>query len=282
MAGFFRSRGANILFAHYIYVRNKPKLMKKALVIITLISNIAFAQEKKEEPKKSTDPKEDPSVQAAMIYNSLQRNEEIGGGTGAVRTYDLRYEGMQGTPYFIDEWLSGKLVFTNGDAGKKSHLLKYNTQTKELLMKRPQGDSIIVFPNQITAFTINDASKNVSYPFIKVENLKADGGTVPVCFLMVLYKNKSSLLKYVSKNVLKANYQGGYSADRRYDSYVDNSQYFIRKSDNSLVKVKVKKSSVLDALEDKKAEIEAYIKKENLSFKNDFDIAKVLVYYDSL
>lgn len=282
MAGFFRFCGTNIMFAYYIYERNKPKLMKKALLLITLISNITFGQEKKEEQKKVTDLKDDPSVQAAMIYNSLQRNEEIGGGTGAVRTYDLRYEGMQGTPYFIDEWLSGKLVFTNGDAGKKSHLLKYNTQTKELLMKRPQGDSIIVFPNQITAFTIIDASKNVSYPFIKVENLKADGGTVPVCFLMVLYKNKSSLLKYVSKNVLKANYQGGYSADRRYDSYVDNSQYFIRKSDNSLVKVKVKKSSVLDALEDKKAEIEAYIKKENLSFKNDFDIAKVLVYYDSL
>lgn len=282
MAGFFRFCGTNIMFAYYIYERNKPKLMKKALLLITLISNITFGQEKKEEQKKVTDLKDDPSVQAAMIYNSLQRNEEIGGGTGAVRTYDLRYEGMQGTPYFIDEWLSGKLVFTNGDAGKKSHLLKYNTQTKELLMKRPQGDSIIVFPNQITAFTINDASKNVSYPFVKVENLKADGGTVPVCFLMVLYKNKSSLLKYVSKNVLKANYQGGYSADRRYDSYVDNSQYFIRKSDNSLVKVKVKKSSVLDALEDKKTEIEAYIKKENLSFKNDIDIAKVLVYYDSL
>ncbi|MFN3488626.1 MAG: hypothetical protein ACK4YV_05810 [Emticicia sp.] len=256
--------------------------MKKAILLFTLISSIAFAQEKKEEPKKSPDPKEDPSIQSAMMYNSLNRNEEIAGGSAAVRTYDLRYEGMQGTPYFIDEWLSGKLVFTNGDAGKKNHLLKYNTQTKELLMKRPQGDSIIVFPNQITAFTINDASKNINYPFVKVENLKADGGTVPVCFLMVLYKNKSSLLKYVSKNVLKANYQGAYSADRRYDSYVDNSQYFIRKADNSLVKVKVKKSSILDALEDKKAEIEAFIKKENLSFKNDIDVAKVLVYYDSL
>lgn len=282
MAGFFRFCGANILFAHYIYERNKPKLMKKAILLFILISSIAFAQEKKEVPKKSTYPKEDLSVQSAMMYNSLNRNEEIAGGSAAVRTYDLRYEGMQGTPYFIDEWLSGKLVFTNGDADKKNHLLKYNTQTKELLMKRPQGDSIIVFPNQITAFTINDVSKNVSYPFVKVENLKADGGTVPVCFLMVLYKNKSSLLKYVSKNVLKANYQGGYSADRRYDSYVDNSQYFIRKADNSLVKVKIKKSSVLDALEDKKAEIEAFIKKENLSFKNDIDVAKVLVYYDSL
>lgn len=282
MAGFFRFCGVNILFTHYIYKSNKPELMKKAFLIITLISNIAFGQEKKEEAKKSTDPKDDLSVQSAMIYNSLNRNEEIAGGSAAVRTYDLRYEGMQGTPYFIDEWLLGKLVFTNGDAGKKNHLLKYNTQTKELLMKRPQGDSIIVFPNQITAFTINDVSKNVSYPFVKVENLKADGGTVPVCFLMVLYKNKSYLLKYVSKNVLKANYQGGYSADRRYDSYVDNSQYFIRKADNSLVKVKIKKSSVLDALEDKKAEIEAFIKKENLSFKNDIDVAKVLVYYDSL
>ncbi|AFK04263.1 hypothetical protein Emtol_3130 [Emticicia oligotrophica DSM 17448] len=258
--------------------------MKKVIFFIILLSSKVLAQNKTEEKKQSNTNNNQPdvSIQSAMIYNSLQKNEEMGGGTGVVRTYDLRYEGMQGTPYFIDEWLTGTLLFINGSTGTKTHLLKYNTHTKELMMKRPQGDSIIIFPNQITAFTINDAAKSINYPFVKVENLKADGGTVPVCFLMVLYKNKSSLLKYVSKNVLKANYQGGYSSDRRYDSYIDNSQYFIRKADNSLVKVRLKKGSVIDALEDKKAQVEEYIKKENLSFKNDIDIAKVLAFYDSL
>ncbi len=52
MAGFFRFCGTNIMFAYYIYERNKPKLMKKALLLITLISNITFGQEKKEEQKK--------------------------------------------------------------------------------------------------------------------------------------------------------------------------------------------------------------------------------------
>ena len=217
-----------------------------------------------------------------MIYNSLQKNEVTGGNTGQLRTYDLRYEGTQGTPYFIDEWLSGQIVYSNGNISTKNSLLKYDTFTKELILKRPQGDSIIIYPNQISAFSINDPSKNVNYPFTKFENLKTESGVIPVSFLMVLYKNKTSLLKYVSKNVMKANYQGGYSTDRRYDSYIDNSQYFIKKADKSLVKVKTKKSSILEVLADKKEAVEAFIKTEKLSFKNDIDLARILVYYDEL
>ena len=81
---------------------------------------------------------------------------------------------------------------------------------------------------------------------------------------------------------MKANYQGGYSTDRRYDSYIDNSQYFIKKADKSLVKVKTKKSSILEVLADKKEAVEAFIKTEKLSFKNDIDLARILVYYDEL
>lgn len=260
--------------------------MKRVTFLLYFLAVTAFAQDKTVEQKKKNTAKgqstDESLVQSAMIYNSLQKNEATGGNTGQLRTYDLRYEGKQGTPYFIDEWLSGQLIYSNGSAATKNSLLKYDTFTKELILKRPQGDSIIIYPNQISAFSISDPSKNVNYPFTKFENLKTESGVVPVCFLMVLYKNKTSLLKYVSKSVMKANYQGGYSADRRYDSYIDNSQYFIQKADKSLVKVKIKKTSILDVLADKKEAIEAFIKNENLSFKNDIDFARVLAYYDGL
>ena len=58
-----------------------------------------------------------------MIYNSLQKNEVTGGNTGQLRTYDLRYEGTQDTPYFIDEWLSGQIVYSNGNIATKNSLL---------------------------------------------------------------------------------------------------------------------------------------------------------------
>ena len=248
------------------------------LSLLLVVANV-FAQ-----TPTPVQPEPVKSIQDAMIYNSLPKGDGTPvGNANSMHTYDLRYEGMKGTQYFIDEWLLGQLIFSNGNnKTPKSIPLKYDTFTKDLIFKRPQGDSIIVNPKQISGFVINDPSHNISYPFVKHENLKTETGIIPLCYLMVLYKNKTSLLKYISKRVQKADYQGAYSVDRRYDSYLDYSEYFVQKPDSSLTRVKLKKSSIVDILEDKKPQIEAFIKKENLTFKNDIDVARVLSYYDSL
>ncbi len=227
---------------------------------------------------------QDNKVQDAMVFNSLQHSD----GTPAksqntMSAYDLRYEGTKGSKYFIDEWLSGELVFVKeGTKAPKTVPLKYDSHNKELLFKRSIGDSIIVSPAQITGFILNDTKNNTSYPFVKFEGLKTEGGTVPVAYLMVLYKNKTSLLKYVSKMMQKANYSGVSNVDRRYDAFLDNSEYFIQKPDGSLSRTKLKKNSIVNALDDKEEQIEAYIKKENLVFKSEYDLARVVDYYNSL
>ncbi|GAB3518053.1 hypothetical protein [Emticicia fontis] len=223
-------------------------------------------------------------MQDAMVFNNLPNSDGTPGRTqNTLAAYDTRYEGVKGSRYFIDEWLTGQLVFVKENTkAPKSVPLKYDTNKKEVLFKRSVGDSIIVNPAQITGFIINDAAHNISYPFVKFEGLKTEGGTVPVAYLMVLYKNKTSLLKYVSKMMQKANYSGAFSVDRRYDEYLDNSEFFIQKPDGSLSRAKLKKSSVVKALSDKEEQIEAYIKKENISFKNEYDLARVVDYYNGL
>ncbi|WP_337043641.1 hypothetical protein [Emticicia sp. 17c] len=223
-------------------------------------------------------------VHDAMVFNSLQTVDGTPSkNQNTMAAYDLRYEGVKGSRYFIDEWLTGQLVFVKENTkAPKIVPLKYDTHNKELLFKRSIGDSIIVNPDQITGFIINDAAHNISYPFVKFEGLKTEGGVVPVCYLMVLYKNKTSLLKYVSKMMQKANYSAVSNVDRRYDAYIDNSEYFIQKPDGSLSRTKLKKNAILNALNDKKEQLEAYIKKENLTFKNEYDLARVVDYYNTL
>lgn len=227
---------------------------------------------------------QDTNVLTAVATNNMARVNGTPAGTmTTMAAYDLRYEGTKGSKYFIDEWLTGELIFVKENTkAPKSVPLKYDSQNKELLFKRSVGDSIIVNPAQITGFIINDAKNNASFPFVKFEGLKTEGGTVPVAYLMVLYKNKTSLLKYVSKMMQKANYSAVSNVDRRYDEYTDNSEYFIQKPDGSLSRAKLKKNSVVKALSDKEEQIEAYIKKENITFKNEYDLARVLDYYNGL
>lgn len=150
------------------------------------------------------------------------------------------------------------------------------------MFKRSVGDSIVVNPNQITGFILHDARHNASFPFVKIEALKTEGGIVPVAYLMVLYKNKTSLLKYVSKMMNKANYSAVSNVDRRYDEYLDNSEYFIQKPDGTLSRAKLKQKSIVKALGDKEDQIEAFIKKENLTFRTEYDLARVVDYYNTL
>ncbi|WP_259017132.1 hypothetical protein [Emticicia fluvialis] len=227
---------------------------------------------------------QEANVQEAMVYNALPGVDGTPGKNRlAMGTYDLRYEGVKGSRYFLEEWLNGELVFVKENTkAPKMVPLKYDTHRKELLFKRTVGDSIVVNPDQITGFVINDTKNSISYPFIKVDGLRTEGGVVPVTYLLVLYKSKTSLLKHVSKMMQKANYQGAYSVDRRYDSYLDNSEYYLKKPDGSLNRVKLKKNSVLNALEEKKDAIEAFIKKEELALKSEYDLVRIVDYYNSL
>ncbi len=227
---------------------------------------------------------QETNVLTAVATNNMARVNGTPAGTmTTMAAYDLRYEGTKGSKYFIDEWLSGELIFVKENTkAPKSVPLKYDSQNKELLFKRSVGDSIVVNPAQITGFIINDTKNNVSFPFAKFEGLKTEGGTVPVAYLMVLYKNKTSLLKYVSKMMQKANYSAVSNVDRRYDEYLDNSEYFIQKPDGSLSRTKLKKNSVVKALSDKEDQIETFIKKENISFRNEYDLARVVDYYNGL
>ena len=102
-------------------------------------------------------------------------------------------------------------------------------------------------------------------------------------FAEVLYNKGSIVYKVYGKEWLKANYEGGYSADRRYDQFVDKYDlYFMKKGGNMLYKAKKSKKQVIAAFPDHEKEISSYIKSNKLDLKEDSSLVKLLVYYDTL
>jgi hypothetical protein len=102
-------------------------------------------------------------------------------------------------------------------------------------------------------------------------------------FARVLYAGKSTLYKVYEKEFVRANYEGAYSADRKYDEFADKSSLHISTEDDPvLTKIRKSKKQVLAALPGAEKELSAFIKSEKLDLKSEEDLVRLLRYYDSL
>ena len=233
------------------------------LIFLTLISFHCIAQ---------TTP--DPTT-----YEAKENLRELGSvySTGTVRTFDNRYEGVKGTPYVFEEFRQGEVFLKNKNKVVIEDL-NYNCFENEITYMDPATDVVRLFNKfQVDLFTIQDGDKVLTFVPLKLEE---DAETI---FVEVLYNKGSIAYKAYKKEWVKANYEGGYSADRKYDEFVDKYDlYFMKKGDNVLYQARRSKKQVLAAFPDQKSDISSFIKSSKLDLKEDESLVKLLKYYDSL
>ncbi len=201
-------------------------------------------------------------------------------GTYTTSSFDSRYEGIKGSPFFISEWISGQMAFVDGKIFNEVPL-KYNAYTKELMMKRPSGDSLIVFPYQVQSFTINDPVTKANFTFKRYPKAQTAKYDMREVYFLVLYEGKTTLLKLVKKNLKKADYKDPYSNNIRYDTYEDANEYYLLKADATMTKIKRNKKSVLEALSDKEVAIKALLEQEKMELKSERELVRVVAKYDA-
>lgn len=202
-------------------------------------------------------------------------------GSYTTSTFDSRYEGLKGSPFFISEWISGQMAFVDGKVFNEIPL-KYNAYTKELMMKRQSGDSLIVFPYQVQSFTINDPVTKANFTFKRYPKAQTPKYDMREVYFLVLYEGKTSLLKLVKKDLKKADYKDPYSNNVRYDTYEDANEYYLLKNDEKLAKVKRNKKSVMEALADKESSLQEFVTVQKLTFKTEADFVRIVSKYNSL
>lgn len=205
----------------------------------------------------------------------------IGGGSHpgvVVRTIDNRYEGLRGTPYFLDTWSKGQVELVDGRRYVDVPI-KFDAFRQALILLRPKmgNDSIIVDRNTVNQFRLVDAVGQ-EYVFKRYPTVKS--ADVEGSYFLVLYEGKSTLLKRIAKTFQGADYKQPYSTDIRYDSFQNKFDYYLLKPDQTLTKVKLSKKSLLDALADKRDGLKTYADK--LSLKTETDAAMLVQQYDSL
>ncbi len=202
-----------------------------------------------------------------------------GAATGVVRQFDNRYEGVKGSPFYLDDWVKGTVTMQNGQRAENIQL-KFNAYENELLMNQSKTGAVYIPKKQISSFSLQDPEINREVLFQKLPHHKKGDQTH---FYRVLYKGKVSLYKDIVVVFEKADYQGGYSNDKTFDEFKTYSNYYYNgELDLEFHKLKTSPSGIAKAFPDHSSEIKKFISQGNINLKKDGDLIIIFNYHQQL
>jgi hypothetical protein len=179
-----------------------------------------------------------------------------------------------GTPYFLEEWVSGDIVLTSGEVYKnvKMHL---DLVENSLQYISPDGVELIA-TGPIKSITLRDSVNGKEYKFVHSSSL---GGstTVDPGWYLVLVSGSATFYKHISKTIVEPK---NYSSSQTEPSVTTNSEYFLY-TDWSLSQIK-KIKEIPTLLKDKADDLDKYITTKKLSGKSEKDFVSLIEYYNSL
>ncbi|KUG08575.1 hypothetical protein [Solirubrum puertoriconensis] len=186
-----------------------------------------------------------------------------------------------GSPFLFHNWTSGQLVSTV--SGPRRALLKYDLAQNRLLVRKPNGDSVEVMMAQVKEFTLGDSARGERYTFRLYPDVKTEKPTLRSTLWDVRYDaGSTALLRQRTRTV----YSYGNSpslAGSTGSAWRDTYAYYIKRTDNTLVPVRLNTRSVLEALGKAQAPaLQAYINQQRLKLDDEADVAKLLAYFDTL
>lgn len=211
--------------------------------------------------------------------NDAQENIfKIGGAEatiGVVRKFDNRYEGVKGSPFYFDSWTRGNIKIVNGQHMENLQL-KYNVYEDELIVNKPKVGAIYLQKEMIQSFSLIDTKTNMEVTFVKYMNPKKETKSK---YYRLIFEGSLVLIEDIKIVFEKADFQGGYSQDKRFDEFKKYPIfYYYNDSDGYPKKLKTSPSGVSKIFLNHSSEIKKYIAGQNLNCKNENDLKKIFKY----
>lgn len=181
----------------------------------------------------------------------------------------------KGSNYLFPTWIQNAIVYDlNGKAYK---LANCNFNVKLNRLEAILDDESTV--DNIFAFNTKDISKLKigTKQFVKKDIKGLSNQLVEVIQQgkkLTLYKGYTTSVKEAKTNPMTLQKMGE-------DAILKHDAYFVE-SNSSIHKVKLKTSAILSFMEDENKEMKTFIKTNKLSVKEDADLAKIFIHYNSL
>lgn len=182
------------------------------------------------------------------------------------------YVNINGSPFFVEEWLPGVMYMKDGARANKFKL-RFDAYNNELLFLN--GNDPLVVVNPMTGFDITNFSGTTfrfrcGYPAI-------DKNTEKSFYQLMEEGPSASLIKLVKKTILTIEEYNKAGGTKEFNL---SETYFIVKPNGTIVKIKKDKNSLLDALSDAGNGLANWVEKKRLRCKTEEELMEVVKAYN--
>jgi hypothetical protein len=192
----------------------------------------------------------------------------LGGSSLSARTFDNRYDGVDGYPTLVKDFVKGRIKM-NKDQVMKADNMNYDVFNDEIFVFK-SGRELVVARNMVSAFEMD--VNGITLFFSKQKNSEGEVG-----YYQVLTQGKVSLFIKYKKIFRKADYQGAYSVNRTKDEFTDEQKFYWSKGDENVTVLKNKKS-LLSELGENADKAETFIKENKLKMDSQDDLVRLFNY----
>lgn len=218
-------------------------------------------------------------IVSLITYSAVAQNvgaqdnvNRVSAGMGVVQTFDKRYEGVKGSPVIFEAFLPGTVII--GKDTVASVFLNFDAYNNEIFYKTCVDCPYKILDNsRVISFTVID--KPLQRKFVLMPN---DKKLFEVREIM--YEGKFQYYRLHKVILEKADYQGAYSANQKYDEFKHEQLYFYSSGSQS-VPLKIKKKNLKEAFPRKSNSLDEFIKQNKLDFRNDLQLLKLFEFIDS-
>lgn len=205
-------------------------------------------------------------------------DQNIGITTFDGRPFPGDMAGVDGSPYFFDEFVRAKLILSNGQV-YDSISLKLNMASNDIIALSAKDPKYLVLKKGLVReFVFNDAAK----PSINKVKFRCNYPTVDNndenTYYQVLTDGKLQVLKYdrriykETKDLVSGEIKKEFTGN----------EFLYLYNDKEMLRLKKNKEAILSLMDDKGKEIDKWLDGNKINFKNLADIQKLISLYNSL
>lgn len=216
----------------------------------------------------------DSSFYQKALVNTMAVYHQSFGDQSALyngsRYGEYLYKFKEGDPYFYSPApVAGTVIY---DGIKYDNILMRYDEIRDELIINDQGNRIQLLKEKVQYFNLYTAD------FIHIKKDSLVNNFISSGFYNLLYKGKICLLKKEIKTS-----RDELSIGTELQISIERNDYYYIKKDNKFYPIK-NKGNLFNVFEDKKSEVQQFIKANDLSFKRDRQnmLTKTTAYYDSL
>lgn len=167
--------------------------------------------------------------------------------------FDNRYQGVQGSPYFWNDFRNASIITNKQDTlrGVQVRLQLVEPYIEVMANGKVQGQ--IGFES-IKTITINNPDGSLGRYVTKTIDDQVE-------LLELLHEGEVVFYERLRKRLMKADYEGAHSVDKRFDEFVNLFIYYLEDSTGNLHKIKLRAKAFSSLMPAHKTRIHQYFKK---------------------